>query len=168
MKKLQTRRDRIRYVCQAGIIAALYTAITFLCNVAGLASGPIQLRASEALCILPMFTPAAIPGLAVGCMISNVIGGCLWQDVLFGTLATLIGAIGARLLRRLPYLSPLPTVVANTIIVPFVLAYAYHLEGGVPYFMLTVGIGEILSAYVLGILLYLSLRRYRTRFWDTV
>ena len=163
MKKLQTRRDRIRYVCQAGIIAALYTAITFLCNVAGLASGPIQLRASEALCILPMFTPAAIPGLTVGCLISNVIGGCLWQDVLFGTLATLIGAIGARLLRRLPYLSPLPTVVANTIIVPFVLVYGYGLPGALPFFMLTVGIGEVLSCGLLGQLLYSLLDKHKNQ-----
>ena len=120
------------------------------------------------MCILPIFTPAAIPGLTVGCLISNVITGCLWQDVLFGTLATLIGAVGARLLRRVWWLTPLPTVVANTLIVPFVLAYAYHAEEGIPFMMLTVGIGEVISAYVLGILLYLALRKNAPYIFKTV
>lgn len=110
--------------------------------------------------MLPFFTPAAIPGLAVGCLISNLLTGCIWQDVLFGTLATLIGAIGARWLRRVPWLVPLPTVAANTVIVPFVLAYAYRFEGGLPYFMLTVGLGEVLSAYICGMVLLYAIKPY--------
>lgn len=148
------------YVCQAGLIAALYTALTMLANALGLASNPVQLRISEALCVLPVFTPAAIPGLAIGCLLSNLLGGCIWQDVLFGSLATLLGAVGARLLRRLPPLAPLPTVVANTLIVPLVLAYGYGAEEGLEWLMLTVGVGELLSAYLLGLILFYSVKPY--------
>lgn len=160
MKNEKNRNSLIR-ICEAGVIGALYTAITLL--IAPIGSGAIQCRISEALCVLPFFTSAAIPGLTIGCLVSNLIMGGLWQDVIFGTLATLIGAIGARLLRRVPYLVPLPTVVANTVIVPLVLAYAYGVESGIPFLMLTVGLGEVLSAYVLGMLLLLTLRRYGDR-----
>ncbi len=156
-------RARILYVCHAGLIAAIYTVLTVFVGAFGLANGAIQFRISEALCVLPFFTPAAIPGLTIGCLISNLATGCIWQDVLFGTLATLLGAIGARLLRRFIWLIPLPTVLANTLIIPPVLAYAYHAEEGIPFLMLTVGIGELLSAYVLGMLFLLSLRRYGDR-----
>ena len=158
-------RKRIVYICQSGLIAALYTVLTVFVGAFGLASGAVQFRVSEALCVLPFFTPAAIPGLTIGCLISNLLTGCLWQDVLFGTLATLIGALGARMLKKIPWLVPLPTVLANTIIVPFVLAYAYHMEGGLPFLMLTVGAGEILSAYVLGMVLLLALKKYERFLW---
>lgn len=154
-------RQRLLRICTAGIIAALYTVLTVLVGSFGLASGAVQLRVSEALCVLPFFTVAAIPGLTVGCLLSNLILAGLWQDILFGTLATLLGAIGAYWLRRWPYLVPLPTVVANTAIIPFVLAYAYRAEEGLGFLMLSVGIGELLSAYVLGILFLAALRRNR-------
>ena len=155
--KNRKAKNSLAYICEASAIAALYTAITVA--IGPLGSAAIQCRIPEAMCILPIFTPAAIPGLTIGCLISNIATGCLWQDVLFGSLATLIGAIGARMLRRIWWLTPLPTVVANTLIVPFVLAYAYHAPEGVPFLMLTVGIGEVISAYVLGILLYFALRK---------
>lgn len=153
------KQQRVLRISTAGMIAALYTVLTVIVGSFGLANGAIQLRVSEALCVLPFFTSAAIPGLTVGCLLSNLILGCLWQDVLFGTLATLLGAIGARLLRRLPMLVPLPTVVANTVIVPLVLAYAYHVEDGLGFLFVTVGIGEVLSAYLLGMVLLSALRR---------
>ena len=150
-------------LAMAGIIAALYVVLTYLASLFGLASYAIQVRFSEALCILSAFTPWAIPGLTLGCFLANLLTGCIWQDVLFGTLATLIGALGGYLLRKFPWLVPLPTVLANTIIVPFVLAYAYHFEGGIGYFMLTVGAGEVLSAYVLGMALYFALKPLKKR-----
>lgn len=156
MKNSKTRKSLV-YITEASAIAALYVAITIA--IGPLGSAVIQCRISEAMCILPVFTSAAIPGLAIGCLISNVATGCLWQDILFGTLATLIGAVGARLLRRVWWLVPMPTVVANTLTVPFVLAYAYHVPDGIGFLMLTVGIGEVISAYVLGILLYFALRK---------
>ena len=129
----------------------------------GLSSGVIQFRISEALCILPVFMPEAIPGLAIGCLLSNALTGCVFWDVVFGTVATLIGAIGAYLLRRLPgkliWIATLPTVLANAIIVPFVLMYAYGIEGGYFYFMLTVGIGEVVCATVGGVLLYFAMKK---------
>ena len=151
---------RLIYICQAGLIAALYTVLTVAIGAFGLANGAIQLRVSEALCVLPFFTPAAIPGLTFGCLISNLWTGCIWQDVVFGSVATLLGAVGARLLRRWVWSIPLPTVLANVLIVSPVLAYGYHAEGGIPFLMLTVGVGEILSAYVLGLLLFVWLKKH--------
>ncbi|MBQ9132069.1 MAG: QueT transporter family protein [Clostridia bacterium] len=153
-------RSNLIYICQAGLIAALYTVLTVAIGAVGLANGAIQLRISEALCVLPFFTPAAIPGLTLGCLISNLWTGCIWQDVVFGSLATLLGAIGARALRRWSWSVPLPTVLANLFIVPPVLAYGYHAQGGIPFLMLTVGIGEILSAYVMGMILFGWLRKH--------
>lgn len=150
-------RKRLVYICEAGVIAALYAAITLL--IAPIGSGAIQCRISEALCVLPFFTSAAIPGLTVGCLVANLFTG-MWQDVLFGTLATLLGAVGAYWLRKFPYLVPLPTVLSNTVIVPLVLAFAYRVPEGIPFLMLTVGLGEVISAYLLGILLLVTLRRY--------
>lgn len=154
------QKARILYVTQAGLIAALYTVLTCFVGAFGLANGAIQFRLSEALCVLPFFTPAAIPGLTVGCFLSNLATGCIWQDVIFGTLATLLGALGAYWLRRVPWLVPLPTVLANTVIVPFVLAYSYRFEGGLWYFVLTVGLGEVLSAYLCGMILLLAIKPY--------
>ena len=156
MKNTKARK-RLAYITEASAIAALYTVITIA--IGPLGSAAIQCRIPEAMCVLAIFTPAAIPGMTLGCLISNIATGCLWQDVLFGTLATLIGVVGARLLRRIWWLTPLPTVISNTLIVPFVLAYAYHAEEGIPFLMLTVGIGEVISAYALGIALYFALRK---------
>lgn len=147
-------------VTKAAIIAALYVVLTFVSASMGLSSGVIQLRLSEMLCILPAFTPAAIPGLFVGCIVSNLLTGCMPLDVIFGSLATLIGAFGTYFLKKRKWLTPLPPIVSNTIIVPFVLSYVYGFEGSIPFFMLTVGIGELLSCGVLGMLLYFILHKY--------
>ncbi len=138
---------------QAAAIAAIYVVLTFIAAGFDLASGMIQVRFSEALTVLPFFTPAAIPGLAIGCLLANILTGCLLPDVIFGTLATLIGAIGSYLLRKNRVLVTVPPVVANAIIIPFVLTYAYHIPGGIPLQMLTVGAGEILSCMILGSIL---------------
>ena len=119
---------RIRYLCHSAIIAALYVALTHLSNAFGLASGIIQCRISEALCILPVFTAAAIPGLTIGCIIANLTTMASIVDIIFGSLATLIGALGAYWLRNHKWLTPLPTILANTLILPFVLKYILNLE----------------------------------------
>lgn len=150
------------YLVHAAVIAALYVVLTFLANALGLSSGIIQVRFSEALTILPFFTPAAIPGLFVGCILANILTGCMPLDVLFGSLATLLGALGTWSLSKISkLLAPLPPIIANTLIVPFVLAYVYQFEGSIPYFMLTVGIGEVISCGVLGLVLLNVLQRYR-------
>lgn len=120
----------ILFVTQGAVIAALYVVLTFFANVLGLASGVIQIRFSEALTVLPYFTPAAIPGLFVGCFLSNVLfpagTGIVWADVVFGSIATVIGAFGTYLLRKAPaWLAPIPPILANTLIIPFVMRFAY-------------------------------------------
>lgn len=159
-------RKRTVQICYGGIIAALYVALTLVSAAVGLSSGVIQLRLSEALCILPVFIPAAIPGLTVGCLVANIVTGCVPMDVLFGTLATLLGALGTYALAHCPHmnrvgrwLSPVPTVVANTLIVPFVLKYAYNVGDAIWFIVLTVGAGEILSAGLLGTGLRIALER---------
>ena len=155
------RNEKVLFIVQAAMIAAIYVVLTYFINAFSLANGAIQVRISEALTILPVFTPAAIPGLFVGCLLSNLITGCMPLDVVFGSLATLIGAYGTYILRRYKWLAPLPPIVANTLIVPFILAYVYQFEGSIAFFMLTVGIGEVLSCYVLGMLLRNILGKYR-------
>lgn len=155
-----TASTRSLSLVQAAMIAAIYVVLTFLANALGLANYAIQVRFSEALTILPYFTPAAIPGLFVGCLLSNILTGCMPLDVLFGSLATLLGACGTYALRKMKWLAPLPPIIANTLIVPFVLSYVYKFEGSVPYFMLTVSIGEIISCGILGMLLLFALQKY--------
>ena len=155
------RTKRVTFITQAAMIAAIYVVLTLFISAFNLASGAIQIRISEALTVLPAFTPAAIPGLFIGCLISNLISGGMLLDVIFGSLATLIGALGTYLLRKWKWAIPVPPILANILIVPFVLAYVYHFPGGVPYFMLTVGSGEIISCGVLGMIVYNILAKYR-------
>ena len=145
-------RAKIRYLCYSAIIAALYVALTHVSNAFGLASGVIQCRISEALCILPVFTAAAIPGLTIGCIIANLTTMASLVDIIFGSLATLIGALGAYWLRKHKWLTPLPTILANTFILPFVLKYILNLEESVWYFFITIFIGELIAAGVIGLI----------------
>lgn len=154
------KNKKVLYLTQAAMIAALYVVLTQLAHVFGLDSQAIQLRFSEALTILPFFTPAAIPGLFIGCVLANFFAGCLPWDIVFGSLATLLGALGTYALRKHKWLAPVPPIVANTLIVPFVIAYVYHAEGTIPFFMLTVGIGEVLSCGVLGMLFLFALQKH--------
>ena len=145
------------------MIAALYVALTYFSSLFGLANGAIQFRISEALCILPIFLPEAVPGLFVGCLISNLITSANVFDIIFGSLATLIGAVGARLLRKLPagllWTATLPTVLSNMLIVPPVLIFAYGVTDAYLWLVLTVGIGEIVCAGVGGTVLGYSLKK---------
>ena len=151
------------------MIAALYVVLTFIANAFGLANYAVQVRFSEALTILPLFTPAAIPGLFAGCLISNILTGCALPDIVFGSAATLIGALGTWKLAKLfpdkRFPAHIPPIVANTVIVPFVLRYAYGIR---PLWLsfLTVGAGEIISCGILGLLLACTLNRYRTRLFS--
>ena len=155
------KKNQVLLISQGAVIAAIYVALTMLSSAFGLSSGVIQVRISEALTILPYFTPAAIPGLFVGCIISNVLaGGVIW-DVIFGSLATLIGAVCTYLLRRFKWLTPVPPIVSNMLIVPFVLRYAYGAPDSLPFMMATVGAGELIAAGLLGMLLLLALDKHR-------
>lgn len=152
------------YITQAAMIAAIYVLLTYFVNATGLASGVIQIRLSEALCVLPAFTPAAIPGLFIGCLISNLICGAVVWDVIFGSIATLLGAVFTYMLKKKSkWLLPLPPIVANTVIIPFVLTYAYGVPDAIWFSAITVFAGEFISCGVLGMLLYHSLNNPHVR-----
>lgn len=151
--------NKVLFLTQAALIAAVYVV---LCVVfAPISYGEIQVRIAEALVILPYFTPAAIPGLFIGCFLSNMIGGSILVDMVFGSIATLLGAIGSYYLRRNRILVLLPPIIANTLIVPFVLYYGYGVNLPIPFMMLTVGIGEVIAVAVLGSILLDVLARYK-------
>lgn len=164
MKSAKQRNAGI-FLAQGGMVAALYVELTLVSSAMGLASGQIQLRLSEALTILPCFFPAAVPGLFVGCLLANLLTGCVLWDVAVGSLATLLGALGTRLLRKNRWLAVLPPIVSNILLVPPVLAWAYGVEESIPLLMLTVGLGEVLSCGVLGELMYSALDKHRA-LWD--
>ena len=153
------KENKTRNLVFSALIASIYVVLTLLLR--PISYGPIQFRVWEALCVLPYFTPAAIPGVFIGCLISNLLGGAVLMDIVFGSLATLIGAIGSWLLRRNRWLVSLPPILSNTLIIPWVLKFAYGSEDLVWYMMITIGIGEILAIGVLGQLLISVLAKYR-------
>ncbi|MCR5809480.1 MAG: QueT transporter family protein [Clostridiales bacterium] len=133
-----------KFLAQGAIIAALYVVLTYVSALVGLSGqNLIQFRLSEVLTVLPFFTPAAVPGLAIGCLISNIVTSCAPWDIVFGTLATLIGAVGTYLLRRHRFAAPIPPILSNTVIVPFVVYYCY-------------GLDQTLAAYPVGIALLIT------------
>ena len=154
------RDKKVTFIVQAAVIAALYVVLTFVANALGLASHTIQVRFSEALCILPVFTPAAIPGLWIGCLLANLLTGAVIYDV---------AAVCTYLLRNHKIACTFPPVIFNMIIVPFVLVYAYGIPAvyfhgvnvTIPFNAITVGIGEVISVCVLGSILMRVLAKYR-------
>ena len=148
------------FLVQAAAIAAVYVVLTLV--FAPFSYGEVQVRISEALTILPFFTPAAVPGLFVGCIIANILGGGIPVDIIFGSIATLIGAVFTYKLRNSSkWLAPVPPIVANAVIVPFVLYYGYGVNLPIPLMMLTVGIGEVISCGVFGMILLTALSKYK-------
>lgn len=146
---MKSRDPKVLRITQGAVIAALYVVLTLV--FAPISFGPVQLRIAELLCILPMFTPAAIPGLFLGCVIANIIGGGVVLDVIFGSLATLIGAFFGYMLHRNRWLVPIPAIIANALIVPFVLRYGYGVvDTAIPILMLQILAGEIGGCYILG------------------
>jgi uncharacterized membrane protein len=148
------KNNKTMMIANAGLIAALYVVLTYIAASMGLASGTIQVRLSEALTILPVFTVAAVPGLTVGCVLANLLTGCAAWDVVFGSLATLLGAIGTRLMKNTPQLAWIPPVVANVAIVPIVLMKVYGVEDAWWFLVLTVGAGELIACGLLGLLVW--------------
>ena len=160
---MKPRNHEAAWLAQGALIAALYVALTLA--FAPISFGALQVRISEALTILPLFTSAAIPGLFVGCVLANLLGGAIVWDVVFGSLATLIGAALGYGLRKNHWLVPIPTVLANTVIVPLVLRYGYGLKD-LPLWLSAVYllVGELLGCYLLGELLGSVLLRHRELF----
>ena len=168
------KNKNVFFLTQAAMIAAIYVVLTFIANAFGLANYAVQVRFSEALTILPYFTPAAIPGLFVGCLLSNILTGCALPDIIFGSIATLLGALGTYALRKRRWLAPVCPIISNMIIVPLVLIYGYGLlieDLSVlqcfGYYCLTVGAGEVISCGILGMILLFTLEKYSNRIFGS-
>ena len=153
------RDKKVLFMVQAAAIAAIYVVLTVV--FAPLSFGEVQIRFAEGLTVLPCFTPAAIPGLFIGCVIGNFMGGAIPVDIICGSLATLAGALLSYALRKHKFLVPLPPIIANTLVVPFVLFYGYGVNLPIPFMMLTVGVGEVVSCGVIGLILLFALDRYK-------
>lgn len=157
---MKNTNQKSAFMTHAAMIAAIYVVLTYI--FAPFSFGDVQIRIAEALTILPIFTSAAIPGLFIGCFIGNILGGAILPDIIWGSLATLIGAVFTYLLRKnSQFLCILPPIISNTVIIPMVLKFGYGINLPIPFLMLTIGIGEILSCGVLGLILYYALRKYR-------
>lgn len=156
-------KNKTLQLTRAALIAALYVILTFLAQLFGLASGVIQFRLSEILTVMPLFYKEAIPGLWVGCVLANFLTGCALWDIVFGSVATLLGALGTYYLgRKKPLLGPLFPILANMLIVPAVLQHVYGAPDSYWYLMATVGIGEIVCCGLGGMLLYRAYKAHAT------
>ena len=154
------KKHNAKYITETAVIAALYVVFTYLSSIFGLDKGVIQLRLSESLVALLAFTGAAVPGLTIGCLIANLLTGSVVIDIVVGPIATFIGAIVGRLIKKHTYAVLLPNIISNTVIIPFILKYAYGTEGALPFFFVTVGAGEVISSGVFGAILIFWLKKY--------
>ena len=161
------KNRKLLFITQGAVIAALYVVLTLLSG--PLASYSPQVRFSEALCVLAAFTPVAIPGLTIGCALANLLTDASIWDIIFGSAATLVGAVGTYFLRKIALKGPfgfvaaVPPIVANTLIIPFVLSYALGVEGTISVLMFWVWLGEMISCGVIGTVLFYVLKRYRDK-----
>ena len=154
--------SRSLYVAQAAMIAALYVVLTYVSSALGL----WEIRFSEALSILPFFTAAAVPGLTAGCIVATLLTGCAAWDIVFGSLATFLGAVTARRLCKKSWIwAPWPNVIANTIVVPLILQFVY-MDTSRTYlgFVAYIALSEIVSGAGLGYVLLHALRPHERIF----
>ena len=165
----------IRFIAQGAVTAALYVVLTMLSQALGLMSFDVQIRLSEALCVLPFFTAAAVPGLALGCVLANLLTGSAPWDIVFGSLATFIGALLCRVISNklkgmgkreaAIWLAPLPNVLANTAILPFIISWVYDSPISIPLLAVFVFAGELISCG-LGVPMGFALDRQAGRIFD--
>ena len=151
---------QVKSLARAGMIAAIYAALTLI--FAPISFNAVQFRISEAMTVLPMLLPEAVPGLAVGCLVANILGGAALPDVIGGTLATLIAAILTRTLRKKPVLAMASPVVINGLIVGPLVYFCYEYKsifslGALSFTVFTVALGEAVVVAVLGTLLIKAL-----------
>lgn len=157
------------FLAQAAMIAALYIVLTFIANALGLANYAIQVRFSEALTILPYFTPATIPRVCshAVCSATFLPAVCHWMSslevwLLWLVLSVLMHCVSTN------GMAPLPPIIANIIVVPLVLSYVYQFEGSLPYFALTVGIGEFISCGILGMIVLNALQKHAGKIFQGI
>lgn len=163
-------KKTVLYLAEAAVIAALYAALTYVMG--EFSSMAIQVRLSEAMCVLPAFFSSSVPGLFVGCLVANLLNGSV-IDIIFGSLTTLVAAVLGRIIQKkigkLQFiLVPLPAVILNALVIPLVLIYGYGITEfmGATSFLslygllaLSIGIGEFISCYVFGIPLYFAVKK---------
>lgn len=154
----------VNYLVKAGIIAALYVVLVLVFSFSSF--GPIQFRVAEALTILPFFTSAAIPGLFVGCLIANILGGAIIWDTIFGSLATLLAAYLSYKLRKKMWLVPVPPIVINSVVVGILLKYAYGIPDGLMLLMGSVFLGQFVAVFGLGMILLSALKPFKKIFGE--
>ncbi len=158
MKKIS-----VQFLVRAAIIAAVYAALTIL--LAPISYGFMQVRVSEALCILPFFTTAAVPGLFIGCIIANLYGGLGILDIVLGSLATLIAAYMTSKIKN-KWLAPLPAVIVNAVIIGAMLFYLQLAPLPIWMFMLYVGVGQLIACYGIGMPLLFLLQKYKIKLFN--
>ncbi len=150
--------NKTKFITQAAVIAAVYAALTIA--LLPYSYGVMQVRVSEALTVLPFFTPAAVPGLFIGCIIANIIGGYGIWDIVLGSTATLIAAFVSYKVKRRIWV-PFPPVIANALIIGTMLHYV--LDFPLLYCIGWVGLGEMIACYGLGYPLLKYLEKYKDR-----
>ena len=150
----------LQFIVQAAVIAAAYTALTMLFAPISFGHAIFQFRVSEALTVLPAITAASIPGLFIGCLLSNLlVGGIGPIDIIFGSLATLIAAILSRKLKNTPWLVPLPPVIINALIVGSYLNFLKLQDVSLAVSVGWVALGQFLACYFVGYPLLIVLRK---------
>ncbi len=158
-----------RFMIQTLVIAVLYFVLTFIANEFQLANGlNFQLRISEALTVLPYYTPAAIPGLFIGCISANHAMNLPMSDVIYGSVATLVSAIISYLVRKKKFVVPIPPIIINAFALPTI--YTFLLGFDEPPFwrsVIMVGLGEAVTCGVLGIALMLGLEDYKDKLFPS-
>lgn len=152
-------KKKTLFITQAAAIAAIYIVLVFVFQYSSF--GPIQFRIAEALTVLPYFTPAAIPGVTIGCFLSNILFKADILDIIFGSSATLIAAFLSYKLRFNKFLVPIPPIVVNALIIPWILKYAYFEADPIPLMMLTVGLGQVVSVGIIGMILLFALDKVK-------
>ncbi len=157
-------KGKTAFVIQTIVIAVLYVILTHIANMFGMANGIIQVRISEALTVLPYFTPAAIPGLFIGCLAANYTMGNPMYDVLIGSGATLVAAVISYLLRKYKFAVPFPPIIITAFTIPFIYNVLLRLDDHTFWASVAlVGVGEIISCGVLGIAVMLGLDDYKDK-----
>jgi len=141
----------IRFLIQASLIAAIYTALCLILHPISFGFGGVELRVSEALTLLPVLTPAAVPGLFVGCLLANLLGGATILDIVFGSLTTLAAALLTRKLRKWPTWAAVPPVLFNAVVVGALLKYAYGVALPLYICMLSIGLGQAVACFGIGL-----------------
>ena len=161
-------RRTVIFIARTGVIAGVYAALTIL--LAPISYGAVQCRISEAMTLLPLLMPEAVPGLIIGCLLANIYSGW-WVDMVFGTLATVIAALGTFLIGKLcrnfkgmPFLAAVPPVLVNAIILPL-MWLLFSADAAYWFNFATVLAGQAAAVYVLGVPLYYGLRKAKVAEW---